>query len=179
MTREELIQACRQWVIACTGLDGSVVYVAHQTTAPPARPCISVQLITPGARKGHDGGQVTITAGGASGTMTRTILGQRVATVRFSAYGAGGYDLLEKMRAAEARYDLQETAETLLISPRLDDPQEVPSPREDGTFEPRFIASAAVGYVATSVEDVTPVDTATGSGEAGDDFVFNTTHDLT
>lgn len=179
MNREELIQACRQWIIACTGLDGGVVYVAHEANAPPDRPCISVQLISPGDRLGFDGGQTTTTAGGASGTMARTIYGQRVATVRFSAYGSGGYDLLEKIRAGEARYDLQETATTLLISPQLGDPQEVPAPREDGTFEPRAIATARIGYVATSSEDVTPVDTATGSGESGGDFEFSTTHDLT
>lgn len=177
MTREELIQACRSWVISTTGLTGEVVYVMHEATAPPARPCIGVRLVTPGARLGHDGGQVSTTDTG-DGTMSRTITGQRVATVRFSAFGAGGYDLLEKMRAAEARFDMQQRATELLISPMLADPQEVPSPTEDGHFETRHIADCAVGYVASSTESVAPVDAAVGGGEPGDDFIFSTSTDV-
>lgn len=171
MTLEQLTQAARQYAISATGLPANKVYLEHTTTAPPERPCISLFVLTPGATRGTAAYATTSTAGSGD-NVVQQYAGERRARVRFSAYGATGYDLLEAMRRGEELESLRDRQRELLISFAMEQPQMVPELVDGQAFEERAIATAQIAYVARYTEEVTPADRFTGSSPAGEDFIF-------
>jgi len=177
MTYEEVLQAIRSYVITATGLDGAKVYVEHTTTAPPPRPCVSVHLRDPGRQRGVDGAYMTQTPSGADGAMLQRLYGTREATVVLSAYGVGGYDLLEAVRRATHTESGQERALELGLSVVSDAPRSVPAMIDGQAFEERFLADVRVSYTTVHDEAVQPVDVINGSAPAGEDFQFSVSVD--
>lgn len=91
MSREEVLQALRTWLIATTGLASDRVLIANDDTMRPAMPYLTVRPLAMHIPIGT--GEATYTDIGA--TQTEQATGDRRATIQVAAYGSTAADILD------------------------------------------------------------------------------------
>lgn len=171
MTREQLLRAVRDLVVAATGLDARKVieYQPPGKGARPPLPYVSVHILTQGQR-GRDGAYVTDTEND-DGTFDVTVSGQRVATVSLGAYGTSSYDLLEATRTIRSHETLRELQRDLGVAVRrMSDVTDTTVTRDGSRYEQGASVTMTIAYATTSTDTTDIVESITGSGAAGSDL---------
>ena len=161
MTREELLQALRTVVIEATGLPGEKVieYQPPNKGARPALPYVAVHLLTTGRAVGRDAGTITDTVAADDEELVVDMVGERIATASFSAYGVTSYDLLEAVRRARFREGLKATQREQGIAIRTVSDVTDTTVQIDGTrFQKQATMTATIAYLVEYADAVGVVE---------------------